>query len=113
MKLDGKLFLGTGYLPARHDVSAYDRTAYVAGQLAKSIHYNVRRLIPLDDDSTISRSSGMVPLMAVCGDGPGRRFVIDKFAVTKSAARALVAGQEAGYGPEIKAAAEIYAFLRK
>lgn len=113
MKLDGRLFLGSGYLPARADVSAYDRTAYVAGQLAKSIHYQARHLMTLDDDHTISRSGNMIPLVAVCDAEPGRRFLIDKFALSKSQARILAAGQNAGHGLEGKAAQEIADFLRK
>lgn len=112
MKLDGRLFHGSGYLPARADVSAYDRTAYVAGQLAKSIHYNARRIAPLDDEHTVSSSGNMIPLVAVCDDDTRRRFVIDKFAITRAQAGALAAGQKAGHDHEGKAAQEIADFLR-
>lgn len=39
--LDGQKFMGTGRLPARRDVTAYDRTIYVAGQLASAINHNL------------------------------------------------------------------------
>ena len=39
--LDGQKFMGTGHLPARRDVTAYDRTLYVAGQLASAINHNL------------------------------------------------------------------------
>lgn len=39
--LDGQKFMGKGRLPARRDVTAYDRTIYVAGQLASAINHNL------------------------------------------------------------------------
>ena len=39
--LDGQKFMSTGRLPARRDVTAYDRTIYVAGQLASAINHNL------------------------------------------------------------------------
>jgi hypothetical protein len=39
--VDGKLFMGTGLLPAKDNVTALDRTYYVAGQLATLIKYDL------------------------------------------------------------------------
>ena len=39
--LDGQKFMGKGRLPARRDVTAYDRTIYVAGHLASAINHNL------------------------------------------------------------------------
>lgn len=41
--LDGKKFMGTGKLPARRDITSYDRTMYVAGQLASAIRYGISK----------------------------------------------------------------------
>ena len=112
MKLDGKLFMGTGYMPARSDVAAYDRTAYVAGQLAKSIASNARRIAPLDDAHSISKSGNMIPLVAV-NDLTKKRFVIDKFSISPKDALNIEAGRGAGHTAEGRAATEIAKFLRK
>ena len=111
MKLDGKLFMGNGWLPARSDVTQYDRTTYVAGQLAKSIACNAKRISPLDDAHSISSSGNMIPLVAV-NDTTKKRFVIDKFAISKQDALNIEAGKESGHSTENRAAKEIAKFLR-
>lgn len=113
MMLDGKLFVGNGYMPARSDVSQYDRTTYVAGQLAKSVHYKAKRIVPMDDAHSISKSHNMVPIMAVCETDNSRRYVIDKFAISAYEAQALAAGKNKGSSAENKAARELVRFLTR
>lgn len=113
MSLDGKLFLGSGYLPARKDVTAFDRTVYVAGQLAKCVHYKSTRIVPLDDDTSIRKSQGMVPFVAICDADTDRRFVIDKFDVSQYDAGVLASGKQIDQTKEQEAASEIIKFLTK
>lgn len=77
MKLDGKLFLGTGFMPSRSDVDSFDRTAYVAGQLAKCVHEGISQVVFVDDENSLQLSGGM-PLMIARGNGDVR-FLVDKF----------------------------------
>ena len=113
MSLDGKLFLGSGYLPARKDVTEFDRTVYVAGQLAKCVHYKSTRIVPMDDDTSIRKSQGMIPFVAICDADTNRRFVIDKFDVSQYDAGVLASGKRLGRTKEQEAASEIIKFLIK
>ena len=113
MSLDGKLFLGSGYLPARKDVTAFDRTVYVAGQLAKCVHYKSSHIVPLDDDTSIRKSQGMIPFVAICDADTNRRFVIDKFDVSPYDAVALASIKRLGRTKEQETASEIIKFLTK
>ena len=112
MKLDGKLFMGKGYLPARQDVTAFDRTAYVAGQLAKCVHDRATRISPMTDKHAISSANGMVVIVGV-NDITQKRYVIDKFDISAKDASSLEAGKNAGHSAESRAAKEIIKFLRK
>ena len=103
MSLDGKLFLGTGYLPERSDVTNYDRTSYVAGQLAKCVRYNAKAVYPL---SEYAKAGNMVPFVA---KGSGRSIVLDKFAITQDEAIKM----EKGGSIERQAIYEIVKFLSK
>ncbi len=111
MKLDGKLFMGSGYLPARSDVTAFDRTVYVAGQLAKCVHNKATRVSPMTDDISISQSRGMIPVAMV--NSTMNRYIIDKFDISEYDAQALAAGRNEGHSAENKAAREIVRFLQK
>ncbi len=110
MMLDGKLFMGTGYLPARQDVTEYDRTVYVAGQLAKCIHNNAKELVPMVDSHAINRSKGMIPVVAV-NRATRKRFVVDKFNISEYDMSKLVTGQHSSSSAENSAVREIQKFL--
>jgi len=112
MKLDGKLFMGSGYLPKRDDVSAFDRTVYVAGQLAKCVNFGAKRLTAVVDEDTYKRADGMYPIVAV-NDKTTKRVVIDKLDVSQYDATALKTGKPTGHSAEMKAAKEIKKFLEK
>ena len=77
MRLDGKLFQGTGFMPSRNDVDSFDRTAYVAGQLAKCVREGASQVTFIDDEDSLQKSGGM-PLMIARGNG-STRFLVDKF----------------------------------
>lgn len=108
MRLDGKLFMGNGYMPERNDVTAYDRTVFVAGQLAKCVRRNAKSVIPMATEKEYSLSGSMVPLLAVNEADTRYRFVIDKFAVPFADAYSITDGKSA----EHKAAKEIVRFLQ-
>lgn len=110
MMLDGKLFMGTGYLPARQDVTEYDRTVYVAGQLAKCIHNNAKELVPMVYSHAINRSKGMIPVVAV-NRATRKRFVVDKFNISEYDTSKLVTGQHSSSSAENSAVREIQKFL--
>ena len=112
MKLDGKLFMGSGYMPERSDVTAFDRTVYVAGQLAKCVHDRAKRVSPMDDAHSISSAKGMIPIVMV-NNSTRKRYVIDKFDISEYDAKALEMNKNEGHSAENKAARELVRFLQK
>ena len=112
MKLDGKLFMGKGYLPARDDVTAYDRTSYVAGELAKSVSFGANHITAATDSNAYRQSGGMYLVTAV-NRSTNKHIVIDKFDISQYDASALESGKESSHSDEMKAAKEIKKFLEK
>lgn len=112
MKLDGKLFMKNGYMPSRYDVTAFDRTVYVAGQLAKSIYKNAKRVTPLEDNYSYSKAGGMYPIVAV-NDSTRESIIIDKAAISQYDAMALKENKKSSNIIEMQAVKEIKKFLEK
>ena len=112
MKLDGKLFMGIGFLPGRQDVMGIDRTVYVAGQLAKSVKFGANRLEVLDDSYSHSQAKGMYPIVAV-NDKTHKRILIDKLDISQYDASVLTTDKECGHSAEMKAAKELRKFIEK
>ena len=110
MKLDGKLFMGSGYLPKRDDVSAFDRTVFVAGELAKCVKYGATRFDVIDDDYSYKQSGRMYPIKAV-NDSTRKHIFIDKLDVSQRDAAALKNGDPSGHAAEMKVAKAIKKFL--
>jgi hypothetical protein len=112
LRLDGKLFMKTGYLPARADVTAQDRTIFAAGQLAKCIRYQMQTVLPMSTDREYAAAGQMVPLLAVNKQDTFHRTVLDKFAVTQAEARLICEGKGHNKTMEQRAAREITSFLQ-
>ena len=117
MKLDGKLFMGNGYMPARDDVTSFDRTVFVAGQLAKSVHYGAgtkgNRISAITDENVYKKAGNKTVLIAYNNKNSNRRFLLDKFDISLEETEKIADGKAAGAAKEYKAEQEIVRFLQK
>lgn len=82
--VDGKLFMGTGLLPAKEDVTAQDRTYYVAGQLATAIKHGILKkdTVNIRTQNDITKNKNL-NLVFILGSGSGTK-VLDFFDFTES-----------------------------
>lgn len=117
MKLDGKLFMSNGYMPARDDVTSFDRTVFVAGQLAKSVYYGTgtkgNRISVITDANVYKKAGNKTMLIAYNNKNSNRRFLLDKFDISLEETEKIADGKEAGAAKEYKAEQEIVRFLQK
>ena len=86
--LDGKLFMGTGLMPAKRQVDALDRTLYVAGQVAAAIDQGCwnERSVMVTENNGWTPGVGAQHLALFAGESRGTqmrvRKVIDVFDLT-------------------------------
>lgn len=119
--LDGKKFMGTGLLPARKDVTAYDRTMFVAGQLASSINRGFG--LPSDKDGICAVEEDMIRNMfnnkslLFARDGRTKKLndskAIDEFSLPLGRLSKLVEGTATPINDEERAVTEIINFLHR
>lgn len=109
MSIDGKLFMGTGYMPERDDVNKKNRTLYVAGQLAKSLCQHHDTMV-LGGARAFRDFNGHVVMMSYVKGSSADGTVIDIFDLTINDEREIYAGKKKK-NPEYKALTTLRNFL--
>jgi hypothetical protein len=90
---------------------------FVAGQLAKSIHYGAgtkgNRISAITDENTYKKAGNKTMLIAYNNKDSNRRFLLDKFDISLEETEKIADGKAAGAAKEYKAEQEIVRFLQK